>query len=236
MIYLDDCALPVDKTGDGGDSSMRAGMITMTREKSSLPLNKMIFGLSNYEIGDTGLLIRHPHDFPWNSYKNFTRDQMLPLLAGMKSQGLNEMAARVFKARKKAWFFAQNTERDYPGTTKFPWPHTFINDKGVEEKRSFDFADPLMPNHIGAMILVGKVKWAYWFLPFAYLFHFLHLYVHSCTQGTEENQTIAECYIFGTLKTYKKLKKDWKNSSYVYWSKRNEVEYHEALSKLIDNL
>lgn len=224
MIYLDDKGYPVDQTKDGGDSAVRHGILSLcgVATKSN----------EAYEYGEnTGMIVRHPNQVPWNNPKNFSRDQLMVFVGGLKASQSPRIAPQVFYAHLKRFFFAQNFERDHVGTTKYPWPHK------VDGKwRLFDFADPLLPNHIGAIILSGRVRWTYPFLLLAYPWHLFSLLFHSLGSHHEENQMIAECYIYGTLKVYKRIHKKWKEVSEEYWKKRNEIEYHDMLVKLVEDI
>lgn len=221
MIYLDDRGYPVDQTLDGGDSAVRAGILSM----GNYSLRPNVLHYTTLE-GDA---LRHPSQPPWNSPKNFSRDQLMVLTAGFVAAGYRP---RVFFYRAlKRFFFAQNFERDYPGTTKYPWPHR------VDGKwRLFDFADPLLPNHVGALVIAGRVIWAYPLLLIGFPFHILSLVFHARSSHHEESQMIAECYIYGTLKLYRNIKPGWKEVSKKYWGKRNEIEYHEMLVKLVEDI
>lgn len=222
MIYEDTLGYPVDQTLDGGDSAVRTGILAMCDEF-------MHRCITNYST-NKGTFIRHPHQDPWDNHKNFSRDQMMMLLAGFHRQEYNLYPHQHFFKTMKRFFFAQNFERDYPGTTKYPWPHK------VDGKwRLFDFADPLAPNHIGAIILAGRVRWAYPFLPLCMCVHLISLFFHSRGKHHEENQMIAECYIYGTLKLYRKWNKNWIHTSREYWARRNEIEYHDMLVKLVES-
>jgi hypothetical protein len=211
VLFKDIALLPVDETGDGGDSAVRAGILMLTTDQ----VPKIPY------VGLDGLMVRHPIQVPWNNPYNCTRDQLLPLLAGLHQTGNVQACKRLFYSHLKRGFFCQNFERDFAGSTKYPWPHK------VDGKwRAFDFADPLLPNHIGCLIIAGRIRWAYWFLPIAYLFHFVMLWGHAVSKHNEENQQIAECSIYKTLRAYVFVKPQWSDISYKYWADRREYEYH----------
>jgi hypothetical protein len=216
MIFKDSYGLPVDQTGDGGDSAARAGILALTNSNHKV-------GLSQYAW------MRHPHDEPWNNPKNFTRDQAMCLLPKMPVYYVRQF----FWQRLRAFFFAPNTERDYPGTTKYPWPHSFTDFDGNFTTRYFDGPDPLLPNHIGAMVIRGRVWQFYWLLPVCFLFHLLSLFLHSKSNHYEENQMICESYIYGTMRLYKMIHPRWEKVSREYWSRRNEIEYHNLLKEFL---
>jgi hypothetical protein len=227
MIYIDESYLPVDQTMDGGDSTVRGGIMMMCNYRNELGLGMLAWFPKPFK----GWFTRHCFKAPWDNPKNFSRDQMLPYIAGLHRIDEHIWVKMFFYERLKQFFFAQNFERDYPGTTKYPWPHK------VDGKwRLFDFADPLLPNHIGAIILAGKIKWAYPFLLLAYPWHLLGLIIHRFSKHHEENQAISESYIYGTLPIYRRIHPRWKEVSKAYWQRRNEIEYHDMLVKLVEGI
>lgn len=218
MIFRDSFGLPVDETMDGGDTTVRAGILAMCSQDRSL--------MMCYK--SDSLMRRNPFDSPWDNPYNFSRDQLLPTLAGLKALGRKDVIRKLFYSHAKRLFLCQNFDRDWPGSTKYPWPHK------VDGKwRLFDFADPLLPNQIGCMIKAGEIKSFYWLTPLTYLFHYISLFGHSIGNHYEENQMIAECYLLGTLKAYVKWKPRWIEVSAKYWLDRNEVEYHNMLVEFI---
>lgn len=235
MIYRSDAGFLADHSLDEGDGAMRAGIAEITG-MSSEPLHL-------YEAPfKTGLFRRSPIDFPWTSTGNFTRDQMLPLVAAMGKRGMYSTIRRFFWQRAKQLFFMQNFERDVPGSTKYPWPHKVkpyseSNPNQPEVTRSFDFADPLLPHHIWHIIKAGKMYEFYWFAIIALPFFFLDMMVHGMSKSKdEENQMFSMAYVQGkwALKLYKKY---WFNEevSKRYWGSRNEIEYHEAIMEVLND-
>lgn len=229
MIRYDDLGFPVEARMDGGDSAVRIGLLALCgKEKDTDKLEA-------YEI-QPGMPTRHPTQFPWNNPKNFSRDQLMCFLAGIDRLQLRDLAKRIFWSRARSLFFAQNIERDVPGSTKYPWPHIFIRmEDGVSEKRDFDFADPLMPNNIWAMIKAARIYWLYPFAIIGIPFFILTLIIHSLGNHYEENQLMSECAINGrwAMTLYKLINKKWKDVSFKYWSDRDEIEYHEMLVTLL---
>lgn len=261
MIFMDHHGLPVDQTGDGGDSAVRAGILAIVGDQRAQHIN--------YETYETklGWLTRHPYQVPWSNRFNYTRDQMLPFIAGLNALGKHDIVRRVFWARAKDFFFTQSRERDRKGSTKYMWPHEFYKDSNpssetiklewswklrrflpsdlksnesgtiVVERKYFDFADPLMPNHIGALIIAARIRALYFLVPIFLLAHLAMIVLHSFSKHKEENQMMAECSIYGTKNIYHKLcKKKWRVNSYNYWKSKNEVEYHFLLTCWMDDL
>lgn len=229
MIYLDDDKFPVDSTLDGGDSSMRMGMLLLCGQTTACNVR-----LYEHEL-DSGILRRHPSQDPWSNPWNFTRDQLVPITAGLHRLGMESFCQRIFYAHAKRFFFCQNFERDYAGSKKFPWPHTFINDRGEPETRKFDFADVLMPDHIWHLILCARLWYLYPFAIIGIPWFILSLYFHSISSHKEHNQIICQAKVNGkwAVKMFKFLVKDWRVDLWEYWADRNEREYAKLI---IDDL
>lgn len=222
MIYLDDDHIPVDHTGDGGDSANRLGLMVAFGiypfEISKIdPIT--IFDL--FEISRSGILMRHPFQVPWCNWKNFSRDQLIPFVAGLNKAGKIEAARRIFWSHAKRLFFCQNIERDVAGSTKHPYPHEYVDDKGVRVKKLFDYRDPLLPHDISHLIRCARIWWLYWFLPVGYLFLIIAIWFH-CKYDTsdDEGQILCEALIAGpwAVKLYLKWKPEFMKSLDKYWS------------------
>jgi hypothetical protein len=220
MIFRDKNGFPVDQTKDGGDSAMRAGILGLF----SMYFNQPPYENNQIWYENQGLMVRHPFDVPWNNSRNFTRDQMMCLISIMPKY----VAKRVFWATIKRGFFSQNTERDYVGSKKYPWPHSFINDKGQKETRLFDWADPLFPHHVGHIALCTGSPWLY---PLFLLG--VPLLALSCifNQGGEQNQLQCMVKVAGPwwVKFYKYCYRHWEMDTRRYWDSRNESEYAEMI-------
>jgi hypothetical protein len=230
MIRFDDKGYPVEARYDGGDSAVRIGLLALCGKETNIDK------VESYEV-TPGMLVRHPIQYPWNNPKNFSRDQLMCYLAGIDKLELRDLAKRIFWSRAKSLFFAQNIERDVPGSTKYPYRHCFARmEDGVEECRNFDFADPLMPNNVWAMIKAARIYWLYPFALIGIPFFVLTLVIHSLGNHYEENQLISECAINGkwAIILFNLINKKWKDVSFKYWSDRDEIEYHNMLVELLD--
>lgn len=249
MIYLDINGFPVDASYDGGDSAVRAGIIAVCNPSTTINLEQY--------YTHSGNMVRHPTQIPSNNPKNFTRDQMLCIVAGLYAQGKYDIIKKVLYGRLKAFCFAANTERDYAGSTKMKRPHSFYKDSNPNtktvpmkfdwssfkfkididefdmthelESKMFDSADPLLPNHIWFLIKAAKAYWLYPFFLVGMPIHLVSMYIHSKTDHFEENQAICESYVCGTLNLFKLWNKNWKAINSKYWSDRNELEYQTML-------
>lgn len=221
---------------DGGDSANRAGLLAIAGDEQLLFVTRGQELLNLYHKG--GICVRHPSQVPWNNPKNFTRDQLLPLTAGLYAQRRYSEVRDIFWAHAKRFFFCQNSERDVVGSTKYPWPHSFINDKGVKETRMFDFADPLWPNDIWHLIKAGRMWYLYWFAIIGIPCFLFALGSHcEFYKGDDEGQMIAACYIQGpwALRMYRTHRKGWISKLESYWNGwRNQPEISSALYRLVD--
>jgi hypothetical protein len=192
--------------------------------------------LAAFEIRP-GLLVRHPHQEPWNNPWNFSRDQLIPYLAGCWRQKDHQRVRRLFLSHLKRAFLCQNFERDSPGTKKYPYRHRFLNDHGKKETRMFDGPDILAPNDLWHFILCGRLWYLYWLAPVGFIFLALAIFGHALfNRSDDEGQILAEACVAGPLFLwlYKTLKPDWKESLSRYWvERRNMTEMKERIIKAI---
>lgn len=230
MIFRDDWLFPVDETGDGGDSDFRCAILALTGSDLDKDL------LKKYEKSP-GVIVRHPYDSPADNEKNYTRDQLIVYMAGLWSAKDTLISRRVFWSHTKRLFFCQNSERDMPGSKKYPWPHSFINDRGEFEKRIFDFRDILLFDDIAHLISCSRLWPLYPFAFIANLYLFIVIFFHSKLRKplSEDNQLICKCLVAGRvyLKWFKFCKPNLNESVMHYWSVRNEKEYADRLAAII---
>lgn len=146
MIYKDELGLVVDSTGDAGDSCNFTCGYWLIGPGSERPRPGIFF--------NKGKPIRHPLQKPWNNPKNFTRDQAIPLTPFLSST----QARLMFWNIVKRFGFMPNTERDIPGSTKYPWPRKVYDPAtGKTEWRYFDFADFSGPAYLGSLVLQARL-------------------------------------------------------------------------------
>jgi hypothetical protein len=245
MLVIDQNGIPTDfYSKDYMDSAVRAGILSICNSNDAPNLLRYVL--------PNGEFIRGPFTSKAVNYKNFTRDQMLVLVAGLsKTQQGRKAIRKNLWNRIKSFCFAQNTERDEVGSTKYLKPHYFYKDsipntitvfdkQDLEyhnvtmEYKSFDCADILMPQHIWHMIKAGKCYPLYLFGLIGITFYLVDLIVHSYSKSFEENQHMAMAYVQGgwAMKLYKLINFNWFMTSTHYWLDRNEIEYHIMLSKL----
>jgi hypothetical protein len=177
-MEFDSHGLPKDTgASDYADSSRLAGLIAtfghpaMTAELISL-----------YVVdGDQG--VRYPYQDPTgnlssNNPKNFTRDQLLCLAAGLATLGRQDLCIKLYEAAKARGYWAQNVEADVVGSTKkFP-----------------NGADPLSPsdmNHLRICAGKGGTIGGYSWLV-------LDILINSIfSRKSEPNQLMCKCKIAG---------------------------------------
>jgi len=227
MIYVDDKGLPTDKTGDCGDSAHFCGALA-----SIFPQKGFGDLLHNY-LTPWGWLMRHPKRPPDNNILNCTRDQWTAWAAG------------CYHAKKAwpviltlAWLILrldlfQNIQRDYKGSWKYPWPHSFVNDKGLREKRAFDFADFLTPGGWCFGLKAGRIPLYVILLPFFYLELVLFCVFDK---GDDETNMILQCSVvgLGSLRVYKRLRKNWEKKLWRRWvASRDMIEIYEGLRGIV---
>ncbi len=227
MIHRGTSNIIVDQTGDAGDSAHFNGLWVLFEGPDAVDLGMF--------VNQQGECVRNPYQFPWDNKNNFTPDQMKPLVAGLKTQEKYDVVRKIFWSRARCLFFCQDSERDFPGSTKYPWPHKFLNDKGQVERRSFDFRTPLFPDSIFHIILCGRIWWLYWFGIIGYPWLFVSLIVH-CTFNTDDDDwaLVSQCKVAGRgwIWLYKKARIVWQYKLYNRWvNKRNMVEMYMLIKQ-----
>lgn len=151
---------------------------------------------------DEGRLVamRHPREMPSNNWKNFTRDQLMCLAAGLKKQNREGTVRKLYYEAVRRGYRAQNTEADYPGTLKkFP-----------------NGADLLTPSHMNHLRICSGEK--------PTLLGRLWLTIDILFNGyispkTEPNQLICMCVVAGEkyVRLWKKVNPYWKGAIIDYW-------------------
>lgn len=221
----------LDKNGDAGDSCRAAGLWELFGGTDS-----QLLAYTYKQEGVYG--VRHPFTKPWNNHKNQSRDQEICRMAGlwkMNTPTSRKQARNSFWAHARRLFFCNNFERDYVGSKKYPFPHSFINDKGVKELRWFDFADPLFLHHILHFIFCSRIYPLYIFAPIGWVFILPSVLFPDTKLDTEINQQIAVLEVYGKFwkRIYKKRNPKWIEQTLYYWvsgkRKRNQAEMAERI-------
>lgn len=154
------------------------------------------------KYNENGVLVgvRHPEEVPSNNWKNFTRDQLIPLAVGLRLQGEAGSVRKLYYAAKDRNFFAQNTEADVVGSTKkFP-----------------NGPDPLPPDVINHLRICGDLNPKFlgklWFKASC-------LFNAKFTPLSEPNNMILIALMLGRdyVRFYKKTNPNWRNAISEYW-------------------
>lgn len=197
---------------DGGDSARVTGLLSMCGSVRDQ------FIITNF-VKHPGNGVRHPFQDLNNNNNpnNFTRDQLICLMAGLSTSFINSIFAEtVVKSYAKRLFLGQNTHDQE--NNKKPW---------------YKGRDILHPGYIGFLIQAAQMRSFYFILPFTWLFILLELlFSVFITPWRESNQTIALLNVSGKwfLKLYTKLHPDWKKPIIDYWSGwRDQKEIAEII-------
>lgn len=193
---------------DGGDTSRATGILALVgseKDQKLLPLHVIW----------SGYFVRHPGQIPWNSPQNFSRDQMICLIAGMWRTKQHGFVRKFFFERLKYWLRCQNTHEN----------------NGLQKKEGADIL--WNPSVIWHMILCGRIWWLYWFAPLGYLFQVCDI-LWNCyvTPQGEQNQIFCIVVVSGLLPLYLKLHPDFDASMNKYWSEwRDQKEIADMIIK-----
>lgn len=199
-----------NSSGDLMDCAMRTGVMALSGSKQDQEL------LKSFEISP-GILVRCPEKrWAETNPNNFTRDQLVPFMAGCYEAKEIELARRVFYRHLFRFGFCQNTERDYPGSgPKIP-----------------DWCDP------GVMYHLAFCARSVWALPLAIIgvpwLCMAILYNCIIKPYDEQNQIYSICIVQGgdLLWLYKILHEKGLFSIEDYWRGwRNQPEIFEAISQ-----
>lgn len=204
-MFIDFNNLIVEQNFSGGDSAHYSGLLTiLSNDKYGLDLHKLVLpnGYCVRHVGDGSLASNNPN--------NFTRDQLMPLVAGLYVQKKYDIIRKITAQYSRRLFFSQNIERDVPGSRKYPWPHRFINDKGEPEFRWFDYRDPLWPHHIHALIKASNYKLHFLLYPISTITYLLELILMRVNPTDDIGTSYSTGFILGFEKLFKYIIVDWK--------------------------
>ncbi len=226
--------IPVDNgANDEGDSACRWGLLQwadFTAEPMCQPERFMT---------GWGLCRRSPRQVPWDNPYNFTRDQLVPFVAGLWALGRQDLIRQIFWRHASRLFFCQNFERDAVGTTKYPWPHKFVDDDGKTKWRLFDFADPLLPDVIWYLIRAANLWPLYPFALIGVPWFIFSLSLHAKSEHKEHNQVICQAAICGPyfIRNFVEMVPQWREDLRAYWSGwRNQPEISELIIYKVESI
>lgn len=195
MPFYDESGLPKDiGASDWQDSCRLAGVMAMIGHQNAPDMTRYLTAW--------GEGVRCPLYPPANNPKNFSRDQEILLAAGLYFQKKYAQASFLYDNALFRNFRAQNTEHDYPGTTK-------------KSPDGPDIYSPSAINHLRLCtnVLKGKLLGKAWLVLDI-------LYNALFTPLREPNQLIAMCAIAGApwVKFYKIVTPKWREAIREYWS------------------
>lgn len=200
------------------DSAHLAGLMAFVGHE------KISSGILDAYVGphdnDEWMAVRCPADYsglcPANP-RNFTRDQMICLFAGLKSFNFATECSLLLDAARARGYRAQNTEKDVPGSTKkFP-----------------DGADILDPSHIGYMKICAGLK-ASWFEK-AWMLARIKI-ASKFSPLKEPNNIIVMSIVYGYADVLRRSNPQIAEAVRLYWCGwRNEPELAEMLIKKLEN-
>lgn len=223
----------MSESGDGGDSARAHGIVDC--------FDHYLLQWKNHGAGkfvlDSGLAVRHPTQAPWNNPLNFSRDQLMCLVAGLSVNA----ALMLLNTHKKRFWFCQNIERDWPGTRKRPYPHKMTGGDPVDEGkwRMFDYADPLLPHHVLHLYRCAKIKPPLFIKVFGTILFWLSIRFVSKKIDSEQNQLQCMVKTAGQywIDLYKKCNPMWKLQTKYYWNdERNCPEIYNIIFNGLDNI
>lgn len=227
MIYRDQDGFLTDETIDGMDSCIREAMLTIFNPKHETKIEQYV---------KNGTCFRHPGPkMPQGNPKNFSKDQLLPLMAALYTIHRTDLNKQITIKRAKRLFFCQNTERDLPGSTKYPWPHVMKNgdQKDNGKLRLFDFADPLfLPDYLMFFFKASNMRLLYYLTaPLGLLFLVLKI-IWGNKNLKENNQMLCVLRVLDyqdLTNLYEQMNPDWYEATKLYWHSRNEHEYADHI-------
>jgi hypothetical protein len=194
---------------DGGDSAQKTGIAAFcnsSKDKALLPL---------FESG--GIMVRHPSQFPWNNWKNCSRDQLMAYVGGCWRGGQYGIVSRLLVKHAERLFTCQNTEADKPGTTKNP-----------------PIGDPLAPHDV-MTLRVGAGDGVGYLDLLGQLWLQLAIETADPDPQFEKNNLLVESIICGRLDLYVSVHPNYRENVRSYWSGwRNQGQIGEALIAVID--
>jgi hypothetical protein len=231
-MFIDSYGLVVEQSGSGGDSSHYSGLYVVATGSLDINLNKLVL--------PSGYAVRHPGDglVDWHSNPgNFSRDQLMPLVAGLYRQGRGDLVKQLAKQHAKRAFFAQNIDRDVPNSPKRPYPHYFVNKDGVTEFSWFNYRDPLLPHHIHALLKGAGYRFHFLLYPISFITYILEGLSLRAGPNYDVGTFFSTGYVLGYGKLFKTLLPDWRfrlNQFLLGWRQGQII--HEPLIETINKL
>jgi hypothetical protein len=204
-MLIDSYGLIIEQGGSGGDSSHYSGLYVIATGSKEINLDKLVL--------PSGYAVRHPNDglVDWHSNpNNFSRDQLMPLVAGLYVQGRQDLIKKLAKQHARRAFFAQNIDRDWPNTPKKPYPHYYVDLNGKTQFSWFNYRDPLLPHHIQALLKGAGYRFHFLLYPISLLTYVLEGLSLKFSSNYDIGTYFATGYVLGFGKVFKTLLTDWR--------------------------
>ena len=219
-MVLDHLGLPKDNgASDWADSARLAGLLSLVDPE--FPAYRCQAYVAWDDDSCQVVARRHPisTDNGANNWKNFTRDQLMCLAAGLYKADKKYSTDLLYHAARKRWYRAQNIESDVPGTLKkFP-----------------NGADLLTPSHMGHLRRGSGVDAT----ELQDLWLKADIIAHNMlTPLAESNQLICMVVMAGPefVRLFKQ-NKQWKEAIRLYWCGwRNEPELAEKIINYLESI
>lgn len=229
MIFKDENGFLVNETGDSMDSCFRMGIATVFGLQSDFA------DVYNY-VDPIFTPVRHPKQEPANNPKNFSKDQLIPLFAGLYLKKDTVYSRQIFWKLFRRGFFCFNSERDWPGSTKYPWP-VKMKSKDPSDNgklRLFDAPDPLFlcPHVLLFLARCSRLDFVFYLIaPLGFPVLYLNIVFQSKKIESEINAILLITQILGPKwkNLFKKHNPQWKDQVRYYFDRRNESEYADAI-------
>lgn len=213
---------------------------------------------SLFVTDDEWKVVRHPYDKKSNNWKNATRDQMMPTIAALNKNGKHKVCRKIFWDTIKRFCFAQNTERDLPGSKKLFYPHWHWKDSKPElyslpfwhyskisllkriaalfETKKYtlifkwlDGPDPLFPHYIFMMLAAGWPKHKTIARVLAFPWFVGECLIYRFGSNDDQGALISCAHTLSFLKLYKRLVPNWEAKCDSYFNPRGLAKLGEAV-------
>lgn len=204
---------PKVKALDGGDSAHRAGLLAFCGSSDDARV------LPRYLL-DTGVMVRHPTDPPWNNPWNSTRDQLIGYLAGCWRSGQFDLARALYQthANRNPPFTCQSRQADEPGTDKLEGVGDLLGPHEIMYFRvccgDFDAAADLLGN----VALYVSMEMAD---------------DDPATKGAENTQVLLMAAVCGQLDVFVARNERYKDVQRAYWGSGDEFRHQACVADAV---
>jgi hypothetical protein len=214
------CANNLEFKIDFGDSAHKTGILAFCNseiDKQHLP---------QYEV-QSGIMVRHPSQPPWNWWKNCSRDQLLAYSAGCWRAKQYDIVKRLLDQHEKrinalGFPSCQNSDDNCPQTEKF-----------IEGTNIPLGGDILDPTHIMFLRICSGDSNAY-LDPLAQFALQIAIEATDKDVTLEKNQLILQAIVCGRLDLYVQVHDNYKENIRYYWKSKRQAQIGEAFIRVIE--